>query len=147
MRRLTPVGRSDAVDPANRPVAGELERALERSALAGTPRRRRHGRHGDCENVRPLGETERKQLIVLGADLVRAWSHPAATAAIRKRILRTALHEIVVKKQGPVVDLVLHWQPGDHTALQIKLYNLTRPVGIIRAFPTIRSPSSANWPD
>jgi uncharacterized protein (DUF1501 family) len=69
----------------------------------------------------PLGETERKQLIALGADLVRAWSHPAATAAIRKRILRTALHEIVVKKQGPVVDLVLHWQGGDHTALQIKL--------------------------
>jgi len=34
----------------------------------------------------------------LGADLELAWSHPAATAATRKRILRTALNEIVVRK-------------------------------------------------
>ena len=94
----------------------------------------------------PLGETERKQLIALGADLERAWSHPAATAAIRKRILRTAIHEIVVQTQGPIVDVVLHWQGGDHTALQLK-QRLMRPVGTIRAFPRIRSPSCANWSD
>jgi DNA invertase Pin-like site-specific DNA recombinase len=110
----------DAVDPANRLVAGELERRWN-EALAAV-----HRAEGDIAAVvarkpPPLGETERKQLIELGADLARAWSHPAATAALRKRILRTALHEIVVRKQGPVVDLVLHWQGGDHTALQIKL--------------------------
>ena len=110
----------DAVDPANRLVAGELERRWN-EALAAV-----HRAEGDIAAVvarkrPPLGETERKQLVALGADLARAWSHPAATAAIRKRILRTALHEIVVKKQGPVVDLVLHWQGGDHTALQLKL--------------------------
>ncbi len=110
----------DAVDPANRLVAGELERRWN-EALAAV-----HRAEGDIAAVvarkrPPLGETERKLLIALGADLARAWSHPAATAAIRKRILRTALHEIVVKKQGPVVDLVLHWQGGDHTALQLKL--------------------------
>ena len=33
----------------------------------------------------------------LGADLELAWSHPAATAATRKRILRVAVHEIVVR--------------------------------------------------
>jgi hypothetical protein len=110
----------DAVDPANRLVAGELERRWN-EALAAV-----HRAEGDIAAVvarrrPPLGETERKLLIALGADLARAWSHPAATAAIRKRILRTALHEIVVKKQGPVIDLVLHWQGGDHTALQLKL--------------------------
>lgn len=57
----------------------------------------------------------------LGADLELAWSHPAATAATRKRILRAALNEIVVRKEGPVINLVLHWKGGDHTALQIKL--------------------------
>src|ERR1700719_3675431 len=46
----------------------------------------------------------------LGADLELAWSHPAATAATRKRILRTALNEIVVRKEGAVIDMVLHWQ-------------------------------------
>ena len=57
----------------------------------------------------------------LGADLELAWSHPAATAATRKRILRAALNEIVVRKEGAVINMVLHWQGGDHTALQVKL--------------------------
>jgi hypothetical protein len=57
----------------------------------------------------------------LGADLELAWSHPAATAATRKRILRAALSEIVVRKEGAVIDMILHWHGGDHTALQLKL--------------------------
>ena len=69
----------------------------------------------------PLGERERQQLMQLGADLDLAWSHPAATAVTRKRVLRTALNEIVVRREGPVIDMVLHWKGGDHTALQVKL--------------------------
>jgi hypothetical protein len=46
----------------------------------------------------------------LGADLDLAWSHPAATASTRKRILRAALNEIVVRKEkeGALIDMVLH---------------------------------------
>jgi hypothetical protein len=68
-----------------------------------------------------LAERERQHLIELGADLNRAWSHPAATAATRKRILRAALNEIVVRKEGAVIDIVLHWHGGDHTVLKLKL--------------------------
>ena len=110
----------NAVDPANRLVAGELERRWN-EALAAVHRVESDIAAVVAQKRPPLGETERKQLLELGADLARAWSHPAATAATRKRILRTALHEIVVTKQGAVVDLVLHWQGGDHTALQLKL--------------------------
>ena len=35
--------------------------------------------------------------------------------------MRTALNEIVVRKEGAVINMVLHWQGGDHTALQVKL--------------------------
>ena len=69
----------------------------------------------------PLGEKERQQLMQLGADLELAWSHPAATAATRKRILRAALHEIVVRIEGGFIEMVLHWQGGDHTALKLKM--------------------------
>jgi hypothetical protein len=110
----------DAVDPANRLVAGELERRWN-EALAVTHRAEADIAALVARKRPPLGEVERKQLVALGADLARAWTHPAATAAIRKRILRTALHEIVVKKQGALVELVLHWQGGDHTALQLQL--------------------------
>ncbi|MBV8090572.1 MAG: recombinase family protein, partial [Alphaproteobacteria bacterium] len=51
----------------------------------------------------PLGEKERQHLMRLGADLELAWSHPAATAETRKRLLRTALHEIVVRIEGGLI--------------------------------------------
>jgi len=56
----------------------------------------------------------------LGADLERAWSHPAATSATRKRILRAALHEIIVRVEGDHIEMILHWQGGDHTALKLR---------------------------
>jgi hypothetical protein len=68
----------------------------------------------------PLGEAERRQLMALGADLERAWLHPAASAATRKRILRVALTEIIVRRDGAIIHAVLHWQGGDHTELHLK---------------------------
>jgi hypothetical protein len=50
----------------------------------------------EAKKPAPLGEKEGLHLMQFGADLELAWSHPAATAATRKRILRTASHEIVV---------------------------------------------------
>ena len=35
--------------------------------------------------------------------------------------MRAALNEIVVRKEGGLIRLVLHWQGGDHTELQLKL--------------------------
>jgi DNA invertase Pin-like site-specific DNA recombinase len=110
----------DAVDPANRLVAAELERRWN-DALQAV-----HSVETEIAAIvaakpPPLGERERQQLVRLGADLELAWSHPAATAATRKRILRAALNEIVVRKEGPVIYAVLHWKGGDHTALQVKL--------------------------
>jgi DNA invertase Pin-like site-specific DNA recombinase len=110
----------DAVDPANRLVAGELERRWNEALQAV------HRIEGEIAAIvaakpPPLGERERQQLMLLGADLDLAWSHPAATAATRKRILRTALNEIIVRKEGAVINMVLHWQGGDHTALQVQL--------------------------
>jgi hypothetical protein len=110
----------DAVDPANRLVAGELERRWN-EALKAVHRLDGEIAELEAKKPAPLGEEERRQLMRLGADLELAWSHPAATAETRKRILRTALHEIVVRIEGGFITLVLHWQGGDHTALQLKI--------------------------
>jgi excisionase family DNA binding protein len=56
----------------------------------------------------------------LGADLELAWSHPAATAATRRRILRALLHEIIVRVDEDHIAMVLHWEGGDHTSLKVK---------------------------
>ena len=110
----------DAVDPANRLVAGELERRWNEALKVI------HSFEGEIAELEtkkpaPLGEGERRQLMRLGIDLELAWSHPAATAETRKRILRTALHEIIVRIEGGFIQMVLHWQGGDHTPLQLKM--------------------------
>src|SRR5260221_11144086 len=93
---------------ANRLVAGELERRWNERLQAV------HRMEGEIAAIiagraPPLGDQERQQLLQLGADLERVWTHPAATAATRKRILRTALNEIVVRRDGAIIHAVLHW--------------------------------------
>jgi hypothetical protein len=107
----------DAVDPANRLVAGELERRWN-AALETVQRIEREMAAAAALRSPPLGEEQKQLLMALGADLECAWSHPAATAATRKRILRACLDEIVVRRDGEVLDMVLRWHGGDHTALK-----------------------------
>jgi excisionase family DNA binding protein len=109
----------DAVDPDNRLVAGELERRWNETLMAV-----RH-LEDQLEAVQTqkqpaLSEAERERLMQLGADLELAWSHPAATTATRKRIVRAVLHELVVRLEDGHIVLVLHWQGGDHTELKVK---------------------------
>jgi DNA invertase Pin-like site-specific DNA recombinase len=110
----------DAVDPDNRLVAGELEHRWN-EALQVVYRLEGEVAALEARKPAPLGEKERRHLLQLGADLELAWSHPAATAATRKRILRAALYEIVVRIEGGLIEMVLHWQGGDHTALKLKM--------------------------
>jgi DNA invertase Pin-like site-specific DNA recombinase len=110
----------DAVDPVNRLVAGELERRWN-EALQAVHRIEREITAIDTKRLQPLGEKERQHLMRLGADLQRAWSHPAASASIRKRILRAALKEVIARVEGGFIEMVLHWQGGDHTLLKLKM--------------------------
>jgi hypothetical protein len=109
----------DAVDPGNRLVAGELERRWN-EALQVVHRIESDIAAIEARKPLPLGEVERQQLMQLGTDLALAWSHPAATSATRKRIMRAALSEIVVRVEADHIEMILHWQGGDHTALKLK---------------------------
>jgi DNA invertase Pin-like site-specific DNA recombinase len=109
----------DAVDPTNRLVVGELERRWN-EALQVVHRIESDIAVIEARKPVPLGEVERQQLMQLGTDLALAWSHPAATSATRKRIVRAALSEIVVRVEAEHIEMILHWQGGDHTALKLK---------------------------
>ena len=55
----------------------------------------------------------------LAADLEAVWNAPHADIRIKKRLVRTLIHEIVVAVQpeaGEVI-LVIHWKGGVHPAL------------------------------
>jgi hypothetical protein len=110
----------DAVDPANRLVAGELERRWN-AALEAKQKIETDIAALLAERPTPLGAEEQEALRRLGGDLQTAWAHPAATASMKKRILRVAIHEIIVRKEDGGIGFVMHWQGGAHTALQLKV--------------------------
>jgi hypothetical protein len=67
-----------------------------------------------------LNAQERQRLLQMGADLEAAWHHPAATAATRKRIIGAVLREVVARVEDDKIQLLLHWQGGDHTHLTVR---------------------------
>ena len=108
----------DAVDPDNRLVAGELERRWN-ECLAAQARLEEQMENLRHEQPRMLSEDDRAMLLALADDLPRVWNHPDASIEIRKRILRAVLMEIVVTIEGDRLCLVVHWQGGDHTRLEV----------------------------
>ena len=109
----------DTVDPGNRLVAGELER---RWNAALTAVRAPEEELEALLRQRPaaLSADERQRLLQMGADLQAAWHHPAATAVTRKRIIRVVLREVVARIEDDQIQLLLHWQGGDHTRLAVR---------------------------
>ena len=107
----------DAVDPANRLVAGELERRWnDRLAEVQRQEERLAAIGADRSS---LSAAERERLLALGADLEAAWCHSGASAETCKRILRSVLEEIVVTLAEERIELLLHWRGGDHTRLSV----------------------------
>jgi excisionase family DNA binding protein len=108
----------DAVDPANRLVAAELERRWN-DRLAEVRRQEERLAAMRTSRAGKLSAEEKDRLMALGADLEMAWSHPGATAETRKRILRAGLEEIVATLTAERIELVIHWRGGDHTRLVV----------------------------
>ena len=81
----------------------------------------RHEQIRSLQNEQPrvLGDDQRATLLALADDLPRLWNHPSASSETRKRILRAVLKEIIVTVEASRLRLVLHWQGGDHTRLEV----------------------------
>jgi excisionase family DNA binding protein len=108
----------DAVDPDNRLVAGELERRWN-ERLAAVARLEEQIHSLPNEQPRALCDDERATLLALADDLPRLWNHPGPSNETRKRILRAVLKEIIVTVDADRLRLVVHWQGGDHTRLEV----------------------------
>ena len=108
----------DAVDPDNRLVAGELEHRWN-ECLVVVARIEDEIRSVRDDQSAAVSDDDRAALLALADDLPRVWNHPAASAETRKRILRAVLNEIVVTVEPDRLHLVLHWQGGDHTRLEV----------------------------
>lgn len=108
----------DAVDPGNRLVTAELERRWN-ERLAQVSQRQAELEALDAKANTNLTPQQRDALLALGTDLPRVWNHPSASSELRKRIVRTVIKEIVARIADTRVELVIHWQGGDHTELSV----------------------------
>jgi hypothetical protein len=109
----------DAIDPDNRLVAGELERRWNQRLVA-VRNLEVEVDQLDAGTEQALTSVDRERLMALGRDLTIAWDSPGATPETRKKIIRTVISEIIVDVVGDTLELVIHWQGGDHTALTVK---------------------------
>jgi DNA invertase Pin-like site-specific DNA recombinase len=109
----------DAVDPANRLVAAELERrwnqALTTEAQIGAELvTLQEGRE------HPLTDMQKQELLSFARDLPMLWDGPQSSPEHKKRLLRIALKEIIATCEGETIRLTLHWQGGDHTQVEFQ---------------------------
>lgn len=110
----------DAVEPENRLVAAELEGRWD-EALAQVADLKARLEACEGEEGTP-SDAERQRLMELGEDLEALWNHPEASVALKKRILRSLLEEIVVdlREDPPEIVLQLHWVGGVHSPLVVR---------------------------
>jgi excisionase family DNA binding protein len=109
----------NAADPENRLVAAELERRWNERLVAVRDLELEIDSL-DADKEPPLTEADRERLMALGRDLARAWESPGTTPETRKKIIRTVISEIIVDIVGDTLELIIHWQGGDHTRLSVK---------------------------
>ena len=109
----------DAVDPANRLVAAELERRWNQ-ALTTVAQLEAELTSLQHSRERPLSDAQKRELLEFARDLPRLWEDPRSSSEYKKRLLRIALKEIIATCEGETIRLVLHWQGGDHTQVEFQ---------------------------
>jgi DNA invertase Pin-like site-specific DNA recombinase len=108
----------DAADPANRLVAGELEArwnaALSRVAEV-------EAKIAAHEVARPAPSVSPTSLTSLAADLKSVWAAPSTDARLKKRIVRTLIHEVIADVDHDAAEIVLliHWIGGVHNEIRL----------------------------
>lgn len=105
--------RYEAVDPANRLVAGTLERRWNEALVKVAEIKKEFAEHQHKERLTATSE-QKARIKSLAQDLPRLWKAHTTQAKDRKRILRLLIKDITIEKLPEPKRLVLHlrWQGG-----------------------------------
>jgi len=108
----------DAADPQNRLVAAELETRWNRAlARVGEIETRIAAHDGSTPDRASLSCAD---IAELATDLKAVWTAPQTDARLKKRIVRTLIHEVVADIDDDASEIVLlvHWAGGIHSELR-----------------------------
>jgi DNA invertase Pin-like site-specific DNA recombinase len=109
----------DAIDPANRLVAAELESRWNDALTRVAEVEKKIAAH---EAVNPSrSEAAPQSFTALANNLKGVWSAPTTDARLKKRIVRTLINEVVADIDAKAAEIVLliHWMGGVHTELRL----------------------------
>ncbi|WP_247772672.1 recombinase family protein [Bradyrhizobium sp. 192] len=97
----------DAADPANRLVASELEPRWNRALAHAAEVEGKIAMH-DAATPAPIDPAS---LGVLASNLKTVWDAPTTDARLKKRIVRTLIHEVVadIDDAASEIILIVHW--------------------------------------
>jgi len=105
--------RYEAVDPANRLVADNLEKRWETTLEQLGKFRLEHEEYRQ-KQAPPLTGEQHRQVRQLAEDLPRLWNAPTTTFKEKKRVLRLLIKDVTLEKHAALRQAVLHvrWQGG-----------------------------------
>ena len=108
----------DAADPANRLVVGELE-ARWNKALAHVAEV--EGKIAAHDATTPAPAADLASFVTLAADLKSVWTTPSTDARLKKRIVRTVIHEVIadIDQEAAEIVLIVHWIGGVHSEMRL----------------------------
>ena len=108
----------DAADPANRLVAGELEARWNKALAHVAEVEGKIAAHGATT---PTPAADPASFVALAADLKSVWTAPSTDARLKKRIVRTVIHEVIadIDPEAAEVVLVVHWIGGVHSEIRL----------------------------
>ena len=109
----------DAIDPANRLVAAELEARWNGALGRVAEVEAKVAAHDAATPARDAATPV--SLAGLADDLRSVWRAPTTDARLRKRIVRAVVQEVVADLDEPAGEVVLlvHWVGGIHTELRL----------------------------
>jgi len=110
----------DGVDPQNRLVADELERRWNEALSELKSLEDRVVQEESAQADEPPPSLE--EFVSVGNNLRAVWHDSRTSMRLKKRILRTLIHEIIVDTDtsGGEIALTIHWRGGVHTAGSVK---------------------------
>src|SRR6202008_3704107 len=108
----------DAADPATRLVASELEARWNKALAHAAEVEGKIATH-DTATAVPIAAPA--SLGVLASNLKTVWDAPTTDARLKKRIVRTLVHEVVadIDDAGSEIVLIVHWVGGAHSELRL----------------------------
>ena len=107
------------VDPRNRLVAAELERRWNEK-LEELERAKKNLTNAEIEKC-SISDEEKEKILALGENFSKVWENQHCSNALRKKIIRTVIKEVIVdlNDENQMLKFIIHWEGGCHTEFEM----------------------------